>query len=66
MEKWGASINHDFQSTGEIYTALVGPRAGKDGEKVLALSWGGIVLKFDDGEKITYSIGDVRVKSLNA
>jgi uncharacterized protein YwgA len=61
MTKWGASINHEYKHTGEFYTALLGPYLGKVGEKVLALSWGGIILEFEDGQKITFSLSDVQV-----
>jgi uncharacterized protein YwgA len=61
MTKWGASINHDYGHTGEFYIALIGPYSGKVGEKVLTLSWGGIILEFENGQKITFSLSDVQV-----
>jgi uncharacterized protein YwgA len=61
MTKWGASINHDYKHTGEFYTALIGPYSGRVGEKVLTLPWGGIILEFEDGQKITFSLSDVRI-----
>lgn len=62
MSGWGESNNIEFKKTGRRYRVRVGPRTGKVGEEVARLSWGGVILEFEDGERITYALGDVWIE----
>ena len=55
-----------FHSTGEFYKSLVGVQADGIGEKVADLSWGGVVLEFEDGTCITFADSDVERVELRA
>ena len=57
---WLKSNDIDYQHTGKFYKALGGPYTGKIGEAVHSLSWGGTILEFPDGIKITFSNGDIQ------
>jgi len=59
MNKWGASNNIDYVSSGKYFTALIGPYKGKAGEAVKYWDWGGLSLKFSDSEIITFANSDV-------
>lgn len=50
------------ENTDRFYIALIGPRKGQTGEEVAYLQWGGLNLKFSDGQIITFALSDVEVR----
>jgi hypothetical protein len=56
---WGEMNYLPDNGDGEKYRALIGIKKGSIGIMVHRLSWGGIVLLFPDGIKITYTTSDV-------
>ena len=49
----------EYKKTGKYFRPLSGERSDQWGEEVYWLDWGGIILEFEDGAKITFAISDL-------
>lgn len=51
--------NIEYRHKGLYFRPLSGERSNQWGEAVYFLDWGGIILEFKDGAKITYARSDL-------
>ena len=61
IDNFGKSINQDLQKTNRFFSPRKGnPNAGKIGEALKFLNWGGVILQFENEDDTrTYSLADL-------
>lgn len=64
-DKWPKAVRIERKPTGRFYFAKIGPYRGITGKEVNQWGWGGIDLQFDDGQVVTFAMGDVEAVDLD-